>query len=40
MAKEITETSKQIPDALSLLMADHETQSMIAKILREEMKDR
>ena len=39
MAKEITETSKQIPDALSLLMADPETQSMIAKILREGMKE-
>jgi len=39
MAKEITETSKQIPDALSLLMTDPETQSMIEKILREGMKE-
>jgi len=39
MAKEIAETSKQIPDALSLLKTDHETQSMIAKIISEGMKE-
>ena len=39
MAKEIMEMSKQIPDTRSLLMTDTETQSIIAKILREGMKE-
>ena len=38
MAKEITATSKHIPDALSLLMADPATQALIAEKMKEMMK--